>query len=145
MRRRVVRHSAAAKGDNNMSEIKEALIGKRIKGFLIEPDGSYVTIEFDGHPAVRLQAYGDCCSTSWIESVDAPAALLGTVRDVEEIDMPNLGNIDGQRHKDVDQVSYYGLKITTDKGRCVIDYRNDSNGYYGGWLEVVAPPESEGA
>ena len=28
----------------------------------------------------------------------------------------------------------YGVKITTDKGHIVIDYRNASNGYYGGNL-----------
>ena len=34
-------------------------------------------------------------------------------------------------------VAYYGLKITTDNGRAVIDYRNSSNGYYGGSLELA--------
>jgi len=48
--------------------------------------------------------------------------------------MPNLGNIDGVYRKNPDCVAYYGLKITTEKGRAMIDYRNDSNGYYGGWL-----------
>ena len=50
--------------------------------------------------------------------------------------MPNLGDIDGKHHAGVDVVAYYGVKITTEHGRCTIDFRNDSNGYYGGWLEV---------
>lgn len=56
---------------------------------------------------------------------------------VEEIAMPNLGNVDGVYRQDCDCVEYYGLKITTDKGRAVIDYRNNSNGYYGGSLELA--------
>jgi hypothetical protein len=31
-------------------------------------------------------------------------------------------------------IAFYGLKITTDKGDIIIDYRNSSNGYYGGNL-----------
>ena len=117
-------------------EIKDALIGKTITGFTLDGMGNRLILELTASPPVILETYGDCCSFTWIESIDAPDALKGTVQDVEEIDMPNLGNIDGQRHQGVDQVSYYGLKITTNKGRCVIDYRNDSNGYYGGSLEV---------
>jgi hypothetical protein len=43
--------------------------------------------------------------------------------------MPDLGEM-----PDRDVVAYYGLKVTTDKGEMVVDYRNDSNGYYGGSL-----------
>jgi hypothetical protein len=45
---------------------------------------------------------------------------------------------------DVDVVAYYGLKITTETGIAVLDYRNDSNGYYGGSLEVVEEIDHEG-
>lgn len=31
-------------------------------------------------------------------------------------------------------MAYYGCKITTGKGYALIDYRNSSNGYYGGSL-----------
>jgi len=68
--------------------------------------------------------------------MDDPQALLGTVSAVEDLEMPDLGNIPGKYREDVDEVQYYGLKITTDKGRCTLDYRNDSNGYYGGWANI---------
>lgn len=116
--------------------IAEELIGKEIESFELQEDGGRITLNIKGGPPVVLAVRGDCCSISWIESIDDEAALLGTVQAVEEIDMPDLGNIDGTRHNGVDQVSYYGLKITTNKGRAVIDYRNDSNGYYGGWIYV---------
>lgn len=117
--------------------IKAALIGKQIVAFALADDGADIRFDVKEGGPITLVAVGDCCSLTWIESLDAPTALLGTVLDVEEIPMPDLGNIDGTRHQGVEVVDYYGLKITTDKGRCVIDYRNDSNGYYGGHLELV--------
>lgn len=41
-------------------------------------------------------------------------------------------------------IAYYGIEIKTDKGTTRIIYRNESNGYYGGWCdcqgEVDLPP-----
>ena len=74
-----------------------------------------------------------------MEDLDDPQALLGTVQAVEHLEMPDLGSVDGKHHSGVDCVAYYGLKVTTENGRCTIDYRNDSNGYYGGSLDVVTP------
>ncbi len=47
--------------------------------------------------------------------------------------MPDLTPGDGGETK------YYGCKITTDKGHIIIDYRNESNGYYGG--DIVWPDD----
>lgn len=63
--------------------------------------------------------------------------MCGTVRAVEEIEMPNLGNVKTKHCKDPDEVKYYGLKITTEKGRAVVDFRNNSNGYYGGTIKLL--------
>ena len=45
--------------------------------------------------------------------------------------MPDLGD-----QPDHDVMAYYGLGITTEHGTAVVDFRNDSNGYYGGYLLV---------
>lgn len=74
-----------------------------------------------------------------MEDLDDPQALLGTVREVVDLEMPHLGNVSGKHYRPeygVDEVAYYGLKITTEHGRCTIDFRNTSNGCYGGWLEA---------
>lgn len=120
-----------------MTNIQRALIGKVIIDVTLEKSNEFIVFTLEDKSIVKLQASGDCCSYTWIESLDAPKALLGKVQAVEDILMPDLGNIDGEHHKDVNQVNYYGLKITTNKGVCVIDYRNDSNGYYGGSLDLV--------
>ena len=118
-------------------DIQEALIGKEIVSFEMDGLGDWIRFHFDKGAPVRLEAYGDCCSRTWIESIDAPLALIGTVVAVEEIEMPDLGSVGTPKHENVDSVRYYGLKITTSNGVAVLDYRNDSNGYYGGSLEVA--------
>lgn len=70
---------------------------------------------------------GDCCSNSWVEHVSLPAlGFPARVLAVTEIDLPGSSD-DGE-------LKVYGCKITTDHGDLVIDYRNSSNGYYGGDL-----------
>lgn len=72
----------------------------------------------------------DCCSDTWVESIELPAGgFPAKILKAEDVNMPDLGELPY-----CDVVSYYGFKIITDKGDILIDYRNDSNGYYGGWL-----------
>ena len=55
-----------------------------------------------------------------------PAKVL----DMADLDLPGSVRNDEEFYC----LEVYGLKITTDKGDLVIDYRNSSNGYYGGNL-----------
>lgn len=103
-----------------------ALIGKTIKEMKIAADmQALLFITTDGD--IQVKVGGDCCSHSWIENVELPVnGFPATVTAAEEIPMPDLGNGDAELRQ------YYGYKLTTDKGDIIIDYRNDSNGYYGG-------------
>ena len=103
-----------------------ALIGKTITEMKIAADKeALLFITTDGE--IHAKVDGDCCSQSWIESVELPVnGFPATVTAAEDIDMPDLGNGDAELRQ------YYGYKLTTDKGDIIIDYRNDSNGYYGG-------------
>ena len=105
------------------------LINKTINNIKIADDKLALLFETnDGDFIVNVE--GDCCSSSWIESVELPAlGFPATVVSVENIEMPDLGQPD-----EYDYIQYYGCKIVTDKGEIVIDYRNESNGYYGGSL-----------
>ncbi len=49
---------------------------------------------------------------------------------------PHVGPDTSKYRESFDSVIYYGVKFTTTAGRCTIDYRNDSNGYYGGSLTL---------
>lgn len=119
-----------------MSDIKDAMVGRHIERFELDGLGQWITFHFEEDEPLTLYAMGDCCSQSWIESIDAPTVLIGEVISVEDIEMPHLGHIATAKHPDVEYVQYYGLKIITEKGHCIIDYRNDSNGWYGGDLVI---------
>lgn len=107
----------------------KSLTGKTITGMKIADDKHAILFQTtDGD--VVAQTDGDCCSFTWIESVELPArGFPAVVQSVTDLDMPSLGNTDEWQ-----EISYYGCKVTTDKGDIVIDYRNESNGYYGGNL-----------
>lgn len=108
---------------------KNALIGKRVTAVYIADDKEALKFDIEGGEPIVARVDADCCSQTWVETVETPEHLLGTVTAVENIDMPDLGS-----PSDYDVIAYYGCKIHTEKGSCLIDYRNSSNGYYGGAL-----------
>lgn len=113
-----------------MTEMHNPLVGKMITAIYLAEDMKAIKFDvLDGDPIIA-KCDGDCCSDTWVENIENPSAAIGSVVTVAaDIDMPDLGNM-----PDRDVVAYYGFKIETAKGTCVIDYRNDSNGYYGGSL-----------
>lgn len=114
----------------------DKLLGQTVVATVLASDRQTLQLyTLSGHMFL-LQTVGDCCSSTWIEAIDGEDALYGTIKAVEDIEMPDLGDVPTGHHESVDCVQYYGLRITTNKGRAVIDYRNDSNGYYGGSIEV---------
>lgn len=117
-----------------VSSIKSALMDRVLVGHALSADGLMLQLFCDDGDEIELIVEADCCSRTWIESIDDPGALQGRVLAVEHIKMANLGSIPTKLCPHPDCVQYYGLKITTEQGRAVIDYRNDSNGYYGGSL-----------
>lgn len=106
---------------------KNPLIGKNIKQIKIADDKeALLFILSDGEQKVRVDA--DCCSHTWIEHVELPTEFPCTVLAAQELELnkPPLEN------EEYECLQFYGYKLTTDKGDIVIDYRNSSNGYYGG-------------
>jgi hypothetical protein len=108
------------------------LIGKVITGMEIAADRQALRfIMADGEMVVNVDA--DCCSYTWVEHVDLPAlGFPATVLAVDDLELPDRPA--STFHKDHEVLEFYGCKITTDRGEIIIDYRNDSNGYYGGSL-----------
>lgn len=106
------------------------LVGKTITDLQIASDKKALRFITDGGDVIA-RADADCCSETWIEHVELPArGFPAVVQSVEYLDMPDLGSPD-----DYSCIAYYGCKVTTDRGVIIIDYRNESNGYYGGSLE----------
>jgi hypothetical protein len=96
-------------------------------------DGALVFVTDKG--TFAYEAEGDCCSSSWFEHMSGVQALIGsTVREVSDIDLPDvMEDVDFDESK-YDVLAYYGIRIVSDGGYSDIDYRNDSNGYYGGYI-----------
>ncbi len=110
---------------------KHILIGKVIADVNVGMGGEDITFDIQDGKSIVATCDAECCSHTWIENVELPAlGFPATVLEVQDLDMPDLGDLPG-----CDCVAYYGFKIITDKGEIIIDYRNDSNGYYGGSLD----------
>lgn len=80
---------------------------------------------------LAYDAEGDCCSQSWVESISANlfAVTDATVREIREKRL----TFDGTRQEE-DKVDF--VTLVTDKGYFDIEFRNSSNGYYGGWMQL---------
>ncbi len=83
--------------------------------------------------------YGDCCSNSWMEHVSGLNELIGhEVISTSEVDLDRVLELDEYGYTD-NCLEIYNSIACTAKGRFVIEYRNESNGYYGGSLDLVDP------
>lgn len=113
---------------------EHCLIGKIISEIKIAADKQAILF-VTNQGEIIANVDGDCCSVTWIEHIELPAmGFPAKVYYAENLNMPDLGS-----PNEYDVITYYGFKITTDKGVIVIDYRNESNGYYGG--DLVWPGE----
>jgi hypothetical protein len=111
------------------------LVGKRINH-----EQHYLVFKTD-RGDVTYYADGDCCSESWFYHVLGVDALLGhTVLESTEIDVDDPD--DDLSRQEVDHL--YCIKLKTDAGYADVEFRNSSNGYYGGELVLVDAPDPYG-
>jgi hypothetical protein len=113
-------------------EAKHQIVGKKIKGVVLHGDHTVLTFILEDGGKCIYVATGDCCSRSWIEHITVPDDIKGAlVTKVKEFTGQEIG---GSKHREDVTVSYQ-TSFVTDKGEIIVEYRNSSNGYYGGWLE----------
>ena len=109
--------------------MKNVLIGKTLLGMQLAEDDQAIRFLIANGPEIVAQCDGDCCSHTWVEHIELPAlGFPALITAVDNLDLPGSE----ENHPDHDCLAVYGLKISTDKGEIIIDYRNSSNGYYGG-------------
>lgn len=120
---------------------QESIIGKTLVNIKESNDKEYLKLTFsDGDPLI-LFTEGDCCSHSWIEHIDIhwdeqPAKITS----VEEKEMDRWQEDDNDIGHDVIQVYNTKFLLENENGKtgCVIvEYRNNSNGFYGGCLTDI--------
>lgn len=114
-------------------QMETPLSGIVLNGIDMSKDSISIRLNTQHGPLIGV-CDADCCSETWIENVEIPA--LGfpcTVVSATELEMPESREAEGDEPQEY--IEFYGIKFITDKGEIVIDYRNASNGYYGGSLE----------
>ena len=120
-----------------------ALEGQTITSWTLDRDSDTLVFHTADNKVIEWETIGDCCSSTWFESIEGQECLTGYVVSVEDIELPDIpareiaaavarrltGQFDYGEH-----IQYYGIRINTTRGTVIIDYRNSSNGYYGGWI-----------
>lgn len=114
------------------------LIGRKLVSVEVSDDKEVVTFRFtDGF--VSYAAEGHCCSQSWIEHITVPPDIAGAeITHWAENEMGEVDNAD-----DWETIRVYQQSFRTDKGDIVLEYRNSSNGYYGGYLRGPVAQEPQ--
>lgn len=109
----------------------QKMIGKRIQGITLAQDKKSLTITLTNRDKIEGVVEADCCSNTWIEHLEIPADIEGAeIMDIDD-DTP-IKKINNEEECELLQI--YCTKIVTTKGYIDIEYRNSSNGYYGGSL-----------
>src|SRR3990167_6456995 len=128
--------------------------GAVVQGVAVSGDKTWLTISFYGDDPLVLEAVGDCCSSSWIEHLEMPADIDGATFYGEHKESDEVSAWDNHEcrkceHQEMweegdsgckggcghDSLQVYNTRFPTSRGDIVVEYRNDSNGYYGGSLE----------
>jgi hypothetical protein len=112
----------------------DELVGKRVEKLLVNSDRTVLVFECEGGERIGYYADGDCCSESWFNHITGLENVRGTVEKIEEKHFEMGGT-----RQDSDQVDMVELVIAgkwSSKG-FQIEFRNSSNGYYGGSADLI--------
>lgn len=118
----------------NEEGIMEKMVGSKVAKVQLL-DGGYIIRLFTDRGIFEGVVEGDCCSSTWIENVEYPA--FGYPFEIAEVDHKWLpDNIPEEDEDNYEVIAYYGISFRGTRGDSLnIDFRNSSNGYYGGSLE----------
>lgn len=115
-----------------VSDAIDNLKNKKIKSITMTTDKESFTFEMEDGTTSTFGVEGDCCSQSWIEYMTVPNDMSGaTLLDFEE------SSYVADTAPDHNCLKVYQSYFKTDRGDIVLEYRNSSNGYYGGYLTVI--------
>ncbi len=119
-----------------------AFLEKPFKVVTLNGNDEKVVLYAEDGRSIVLTVEGDCCSHSYFTDngiKDFKSIVGETLIKLEETECPGAlpdGHffVSEEDERNGDCVALYCLKVTTDKQEVSIDWRNDSNGYYGGML-----------
>lgn len=115
----------------------DLMVGKILKSVDLSADKARITFAFADGTTQAFGVSGDCCSNSWIEHMETPGDVDGAkVLAVEESDV--VVDDSPAAVAEHEHLQVYQTFFRTDKGTITLEYRNSSNGYYGGSLDPIA-------
>lgn len=126
-----------------VDEVIKAMIGKTLTSVCLENNKERIVFTFADGSSQAFGVEGDCCSQSWIEHLEAPNDVNGAIvlgfsedsADATEDDTKNpVVSKDSYQPREHESLQVYQSRFKTDRGEIVLEYRNSSNGYYGGTL-----------
>ena len=124
-----------------IQKVVEKLAGKKLRAASLNRATDSLCLEFDDGTAQWFTTDAECCSSSWIEHLATPDDIGGAeLVGVDEIDIRREDD-----HPDHDCLRVYETRFRTTRGDIVCEYRNASNGYYGGSLVPAGPATKAGA
>lgn len=124
----MLKNEKCQKNKENLNKMDQ-LLNQYIIDLEINPDYTKLRFKLLDNQYVYFYTYGDCCSHSWFSEIgDIVNIIDTTVMDVLELNLPIQNHENGEG----EDIKYYGYRLATQKGHCVIAFRNASNGYYGG-------------
>lgn len=119
------------------------MLNRRLASVTLSEDKERITFAFEDGGERAFGVEGDCCSSSWIEHLEMPPDLAGatllSVEDgggVDKTDDDAL-NPKGEYGREHECLQVYQTTFRTNRGDVTLEYRNSSNGYYGGYLVEV--------
>lgn len=105
------------------------LIGKFIDSVNISEDKTEIIFKTK-QACYIYEAVGECCSQTWIQYIEGIEYLYG----MEVLKIEAKKTI--TQEEEFSTLDIMGYDIYTVKGICHLDFRNESNGYYCGWLKL---------
>lgn len=116
------------------TEIKKTplddLIGKTVEEVWTADDNEIIRFVLNDNSVLEYRCFGDCCSKSWIEHLSGFWSLIKN--EIKKIEENSSRSFDREMFENI---CIYSFTISTKKGQFDLEMRNESNGYYGGWIQ----------
>lgn len=110
-----------------MRDRAHLLTGRILHKATVNEDQTQLILRLDKDEEAVFSVHGDCCSSSWIEHIHVPTlpTVIYEITDSAAVDA---------FEEDFSHIQVYSTRIRTAKGELIVEFRNASNGYYGGWM-----------
>jgi hypothetical protein len=114
----------------------QMLVGQKVLSIEVDSGDQHCLRLTTDKGITIFETEGDCCSETWFADIIGVDQLIDrTILSALLVDMDVPDRIDSRSRQESDQ--FYCLKLTTEWGVADIIFRNSSNGYYGGNLNII--------